>query len=192
MFDDKDKAWRIRFGIATFVRKKCAVMASRSGFVHDTFWPGELRDPPVPARAHALELWRPETERSLVVAHMHGLWDPAGKEDTPARDEQFAKFEVLVNSMTNPGNPPAVVCGDFNILPDSKYLASFKRIGFRELVEGGDYNSTRTSFYKRKKDSRLPYFADYMLVSSRVKVKKFDVVYDPEVSDHCPLVLDIE
>lgn len=34
-------------------------------------------------------------------------------------------------------------------------------------------------------------FADYMLVNREDAVKDFDVIHDPEVSDHCPLVLDL-
>lgn len=45
--------------------------------------------------------------------------------------------------------------------------------------------STRTSHYA--KPGR---FADYMLVNARVAVRSFSVVTYPEVSDHCPLVLE--
>ena len=33
--------------------------------------------------------------------------------------------------------------------------------------------------------------ADYMLIDRPDAVVSFDVVYDPEVSDHCPLILEV-
>ena len=48
------------------------------------------------------------------------------------------------------------------------------------------FSGTRTSHYTKPER-----FADYMLVSDPKAVTRFDVVYDPEVSDHCPLLLDL-
>lgn len=45
--------------------------------------------------------------------------------------------------------------------------------------------SARTPSYKKPGK-----FADYMLVNAAIEVHSFDVIRDPEVSDHCPLVLD--
>ncbi len=187
--EGKDADIEVYYGIATYIRSTIPAPVMQTRFVHEEFRALPRTELPTPRIAHAVELYR--GDKPLIVAHMHGLWDPAGKKDSPARDEQFGKFEALISSMGNFSYPAAIVCGDFNILPDSKYLRSFKRSGFDELVVGGNFKSTRTSYYKRDPDKMLPHFADYMLVK-RVKVKNFDVVYDPEVSDHCPLVLDIE
>ena len=54
------------------------------------------------------------------------------------------------------------------------------------LVTGRGFTSTRNSHYK--KPGR---FADYMLINDLSAVQDFDVVYDPEVSDHCPLILTV-
>jgi endonuclease/exonuclease/phosphatase family metal-dependent hydrolase len=54
------------------------------------------------------------------------------------------------------------------------------------LVTAHGFTSTRNSHYK--KQGR---FADYMLINEAGAVQNFDVVYDPEVSDHCPLVLTL-
>ena len=60
------------------------------------------------------------------------------------------------------------------------------QLGLTELVTSGGFAGTRTSLYP--KDGR---FADYMLVSPGVSVTRFEVVREPEVSDHCALLLDI-
>ena len=61
-----------------------------------------------------------------------------------------------------------------------------KKIGLTDLVTTRGFESTRNSQYK--KPGR---FADYMLVSDPLLGARFDVVHDPEVSDHCPLLLEI-
>jgi endonuclease/exonuclease/phosphatase family metal-dependent hydrolase len=53
-------------------------------------------------------------------------------------------------------------------------------------VTARGFKGTRTSHYK--KPGR---FADYMLVNQSEAVRRFEVVDSPEVSDHCPLVLEV-
>jgi endonuclease/exonuclease/phosphatase family metal-dependent hydrolase len=190
VFDEGGRPYRIQYGNALFIRDGIPILAMRSEFVYGQYWE-ELGDPPIPANAQAVRLRWSEKSRDIVVAQFHGAWDPAGKGDSPARDEQFKNLQKLVIEMMV-GNSWAVVCGDFNILPQSAYLRSFERMGFTELVEAGNFNGTRTSYYKRRPDTQPPYFADYMLVNQRVVVDTFDVVSSPEISDHCPLVLDIK
>ncbi|QMU59320.1 MAG: hypothetical protein GKR98_14675 [Boseongicola sp.] len=56
----------------------------------------------------------------------------------------------------------------------------------KDLVTCQDTGGTRTTLYK--KPGR---FADYMLVNDAVPVNSFEIIRDPEVSDHCPLILEI-
>jgi endonuclease/exonuclease/phosphatase family metal-dependent hydrolase len=116
---------------------------------------------------------------------MHGLRDPAGKGDTAARDEQAVALIRLIERVW-PGDERLVVCGDFNVLPDSSTFTILARLGLSDLVTGYGLVDTRTSYYL--KQGR---FADYMLVTPEVKVAKFEVVAAPEVSDHRALLLDI-
>jgi endonuclease/exonuclease/phosphatase family metal-dependent hydrolase len=121
----------------------------------------------------------------VTIAHLHGLRDPAGKGDTAARHEQAAALVKLIEGVW-PGDEGLVVCGDFNVLPDSATFAILARLGLSDLVTGSGLVDTRTSYYL--KQGR---FADYMLVTPGVKVAKFEVVEAPEVSDHRALLLDI-
>ena len=79
-----------------------------------------------------------------------------------------------------------VICGDFNVKADSETLDVLRDAGLRELVTECGHAGTRSSFYD--KPGR---FADYMFVGTEVEVLGFEVVRDPEVSDHCPLELEI-
>jgi len=79
-----------------------------------------------------------------------------------------------------------VVCGDFNVLPDSETFEILGSLGLVDLVTSRGHGDTRTSYYLKR-----PRFADYMLVTSDVEVIDFDPVAEPEVSDHRALLLDL-
>jgi endonuclease/exonuclease/phosphatase family metal-dependent hydrolase len=104
------------------------------------------------------------------------LRDLNGKRDTPERLVQAHRLAEVAAMIAAPGDP-LVVCGDF------KVLAS---LGLTDLVTTYGFKGTRTSHYK--KPGR---FADYMLVNDAVENARFTVVAEPEVSDHCPLILEI-
>jgi endonuclease/exonuclease/phosphatase family metal-dependent hydrolase len=122
---------------------------------------------------------------TITLAHMHGLRDPAGKHDSPIRERQAERLVDLVRHVWA-GNERLVVCGDFNVLPDSATFATLAELGLSDLVTGHGFSDTRTSHYE--KSGR---YADYMLVNGAVEVVSFDVVEEPEVSDHRALLLEL-
>lgn len=85
-----------------------------------------------------------------------------------------------------PGNERLIVCGDFNVLPESATFAALGSLDLSDLVTSRGHTDTRTSHYG--KSGR---FADYMLATPDVDVVRFDVVEQPEVSDHRALLLDL-
>jgi len=76
-----------------------------------------------------------------------------------------------------------VVCGDFNLLPDSETFVVLAELGLTDLVGTAD---TRSSRYRKPVRH-----ANYLLVSDVAAVKQFEIAAEPEVSDHRALVLDI-
>ena len=70
--------------------------------------------------------------------------------------------------------------------PGSRTFEILGQLGLVGLVTTQGFDSTRTSHYT--KPGR---FADYLLANERVTVADFTVVKQPEVSDHCPLVLEL-
>lgn len=173
------------WGLATFVRTTMPVIAQRQDFVHGAFSPHGYGEHPRSRNAHAVRLHDPTAGRAVTIAHMHGLRDPSGKHDTPARAAQAARLVELTRSVAGDGDP-VIVCGDFNVLPDSETFEILRGFGLADLVTGRGFNDTRTSHYR--KPGR---HADYMLVNEAVNVLSFDVVAEPEVSDHRPLVVEI-
>ena len=173
------------WGLATFVSDRLPVIAQVQGFVFKAYSANGYGDHPRSRSAHALRLHDPATGRMITVAQMHGLRDPRGKVDTPDRRAQVHRLLDLSRQVSAPGDL-RVICGDFNVEPDSETLRLMQAEGFTELVTAGNHPGTRTSHYP--KPGR---FADYMLIDDPAAVVRFDVVRDPEVSDHCPLLLEV-
>jgi len=182
---DDEVAVPSQFGIATFVRGDLPVIGQAQGFVHGAYSPDGYGAHPRSRNAHVVRVFDHVRARSVTIAHMHGLRDiAAGKADTPERLLQARALARLVEAVAGPDDL-VVVAGDFNVEPDSATFGVLREIGLEDLVTRFGCNGTRTSHYI--KPGR---FADYLLVNGQVDVKAFTVVRAPEVSDHCPLVLE--
>jgi endonuclease/exonuclease/phosphatase family metal-dependent hydrolase len=172
------------FGLGLFVRAELVTTGSRAAHVHGRYvdhpdeWPVDGR----PRVAQATRLHDPATRRFVTVAQMHGLRDPAGKEDTPARRAQAELLADLVDSVREPGDV-VVVAGDFNVLPESETFDVLGKLGLVDLVREAD---TRSSRYRKPVRH-----ASYLLVSDPEAVRHFEIVRHPEVSDHRALVVDL-
>jgi endonuclease/exonuclease/phosphatase family metal-dependent hydrolase len=182
---DGDASVPSQWGLATYVSKSLPVIAQAQGFVHKSFSPDGYGDHPRSRSAHAIRLYDYAKGRALSITHMHGLRDLKGKMDTPERAGQARRLLELSSRVSEDGDL-RIICGDFNVEPDSETLALLKKGGFTELVTANGFDSTRTSHY-----SKPGRFADYMLINRPEAVIRFDVVRDPEVSDHCPLILEL-
>ncbi|EAQ13141.1 exonuclease III [Maritimibacter alkaliphilus HTCC2654] len=173
------------WGLATFVHRDLPIVGQVQGFVHKGFEANGFGEHPRSRSGHAVRVWDDRLDRGVSIAQMHGLRDLAGKMDTPERAVQARRFLGLLRAVAEPGDA-TVLCGDFNVEPGSETLSYLADEGFDELVTGGGHPTTRTSHYP--KPGR---FADYMLVGPDTRPAAFEVVRDPEVSDHCPLVLTL-
>jgi endonuclease/exonuclease/phosphatase family metal-dependent hydrolase len=171
------------FGLAMFIDERLPVIGQTASFVHGAFvdhqeWAIADR----PRLAHAARLVDRTANRAVTVVHLHGLRDPDGKHDTPARRAQAEQLVCLIERTRQPGDV-TVVCGDLNLLPDSETFDRLAGVGLVDLVGTID---TRTSRY-----TKPVRHANYLLVSDVTAVKQFDSPRTPEVSDHRPLILDI-
>jgi endonuclease/exonuclease/phosphatase family metal-dependent hydrolase len=174
---------RQQFGIATFVHRRHRHLGHTTRFVHGTFtdhdhWPNADR----PRVAHATRLHHHPSGRQLTVVHLHGLRDPAGKADTPARIAQAERLAELIDDTRHPGDL-TIVCGDLNVLPDSATFAVLAEIGLTELIGPRD---TRTRHYPKPVRH-----ASYVLVSDPEPVTAVRALATPEVSDHRIIQLDL-
>lgn len=181
---NKDQQIPSQWGLATYVRASFPIIAQAQGFVHKAFSPRGYGDHPRSRSAHAVRIHDFARDQAVSITHMHGLRDLNGKADTSERAEQARRLLALSDQVSEPGDI-RIICGDFNVETDSKTLAFLRANGFEELVTARGFDGTRTSHYT--KPGR---FADYMLIDRPAAVARFEVLYAPEVSDHCPLVLE--
>jgi endonuclease/exonuclease/phosphatase family metal-dependent hydrolase len=184
VFDGDVPHWQ-EFGLATFVRPTTPVIGAALDFVHGSFRPHDFGPHPRPRNAHALRLYDYQDDRAMTVVQLHGLREEAGKGDSSARDAQAGALVRLIGRLRRP-DEPLIVCGDLNVLPDSRMFDALAGLGLQDLVTSRGFADTRTSHY-----SKPVRYADYLLVSDDVSVLGFDVVEAPEVSDHRPLLLTI-
>ena len=182
---DGDTSLPSQWGLATFVSRDLPVIGQAQGFVHKTYGTDGYGDHPRSRSAHVVRVHDHDMGRSVTVGHMHGLRDLRGKMDTAERKAQAQAMLALFDSVVQ-ADDIAVICGDFNVEPESEALALMRQAGFEELVTSHSFPGTRTAQYL--KPGR---FADYMLVRGFDGTAEFDVIYTPEVSDHCPLVLTL-
>lgn len=180
-----DRAHPSEWGLATFVRRDLTVIGQVQDFAHGAYGAHGYGDHPRSRSAHVVRLYDHGSDHPITVAHLHGLRDLAGKDDTPVRAAQAHRFVDLIEVMHRPGER-LVVCGDLNVRPGSETLAILRdRLGLTELVMSRGHPGTRTSLYPKPER-----FADYLFVNDAVEVRAFDVLTEPEVSDHATLVVD--
>jgi endonuclease/exonuclease/phosphatase family metal-dependent hydrolase len=182
---DDDVSVPSYWGLATFVHKSYPIIGQIQGFVHKEYSPDGYGDHPRSRSAHGVRVYDHQTGQPVSVTHMHGLRDLNGKMDTPDRAAQAHRLLDLSRQVSEAGDL-SVICGDFNVEPDSETLSILTNAGMVELVKDRGFETTRNSHYKKPGK-----FADYMLINRKDAVRDFQVIHDPEVSDHCPLVLEL-
>ncbi len=122
---------------------------------------------------------------AFTVGNFHGigLWP---KNDTPARLEQAKKVEKFFSAR----NGSKLLCGDFNLKPETESIAISGR-GMKNLINDFGVKLTRSkiSLEKFKDQPEKDTVSDYAFVSPDIQVNSF-AVPDIEVSDHLPLVIN--
>lgn len=129
--------------------------------------------------------------RTVSILNTHGnphVIEPQDtKSDSVERLRQSDDFLQAVASAE-----PDIIGGDFNLLPDTESLELFRRAGYRDLIREYAIPTTRNHLaWDRFPDGPKYLFSDYVFVSPEIQVKSFTLP-EVEVSDHLPLVVDIE
>lgn len=172
------------YGLLMMIRKNFVVTEEGEIFVHKH--KGYVPEGDVGRHARNIQYVTIETAVGpITVINFHGLWtgtgEGKGKRDSAERLEQSAKIVEFTKQVQN----PFVLCGDFNLLPDTKSIQMFEDAGLRNLIREFGVTSTRTSFYEKPEK-----FADYAFISKGIDLKDFKVLPD-EVSDHAPLCIEV-
>ncbi len=168
------------YGLLIFVRKTIPVLFEDDLYVYKH--KGYVGEHDIGDHGRSIQHITMETPSGpLTVINFHGLWNGHGKSDTPERIAQSENILAFVQTLKN----PFVLCGDFNLTPDTQSLQAFETFGMRNLIKEYGITSTRTSFYTKPER-----FADYVFTDPAIPIKNFQVLPE-EVSDHTPLYLEI-
>lgn len=168
------------WGLAMFIKKGIEVVDSGEVYVHKhKDWNYDLEVQGYTAKNLQYVTIR-TTEGTYTVINFHGLWNGQGKLDSEERVRQSENIIAFLKTLEH----PYILCGDFNLNPETVSLTMLEGAGMRNLVKEYGITSTRTPLYQ--KEGR---YADYILVSGEVETLDFSVL--PEVvSDHSPLYLE--
>lgn len=132
------------YGLAAFVKNHIHVIDEGEYYVHHHkgFIPGEI------VGNHARNVQSISIQHQggdLHIFNFHGLWNGVGKADSKPRLEQSRKLIEYIKNFKG----TKVLCGDFNLLPDTESLKLVEDIPLRNLVEEYGVTSTRTSTIQR-------------------------------------------
>ncbi|PIP87301.1 hypothetical protein COW81_01115 [Candidatus Campbellbacteria bacterium CG22_combo_CG10-13_8_21_14_all_36_13] len=170
------------YGLLMLVKKDIEVIKEGDFFVYKSSdYVPMMED--IGLHARNVQYTTVQTERGIrTFMNFHGLWDEVGKVNTKDRLIQSDKIISFLSTLPT----PIILCGDFNLRPDTESIKKFEDFGLRNLIKEYGVTSTRTSYYAKPEK-----FADYAFVSDGVKVLDFKVLPD-EVSDHSPLYLEFD
>lgn len=176
----QDEGRGIEMGLATFIKRTDAVDKEGDFFVYRTR--NAMLDHDGRTLGRNVQFIQfPKSGKEFTVVNFHGLWTGESREDSKDRIAQSRKLKEFLTTIGG----TRIVCGDFNLGPDTRSMAIIEQ-GMKNLIKERGITSTRSSFF--------PYpdkFCDYILVDKDVTVNDFRVLSD-EVSDHLALVLDFD
>lgn len=122
----------------------------------------------------------------MHICNFHGISQPGHKLDDPARLRQSQ--ELLHFFADKDG--AKIIGGDFNLFPQTKSIKMFAKHGYRDLIQEFNIKTTRNRLSWELWPTPQ-FFSDYVFISPDVKLNKFEVPNN-EVSDHLPLILEID
>ena len=114
------------FGLATFIKNDIKLVEEGDVFVFKdrTFDPKE----DVGNHARNIQYLTVKTKNGLrTIINFYGLWNKEGKGDTEDRLSQSDNIIKFIKNLSN----PFIICGDFNLLPDTESLRKFEDFGLR-------------------------------------------------------------
>ena len=122
-----------------------------------------------------------DRRQKLRLVNYHGIW---------SKDKQGSKRTNLASrkliQLTTEVTFPAIICGDFNLFPDTESIKILKE-KFTSLVD--KYNVSHTRPKTNELSSAKRNVVDYIFASKKIEINSFKVI-NSDVSDHFPLLVE--
>jgi endonuclease/exonuclease/phosphatase family metal-dependent hydrolase len=125
--------------------------------------------------------------KKMVVCNFHGLSRPGDKLDTHDRLRQSARTIAFFRTLAI----PLMIGGDFNLDYDAESVQMFERAGLRNLIKEHGVKTTRNRIAWEKFPATPQKHSDYVFVSQDIQVTDLQVP-EVEISDHLPIILNVE
>ena len=164
------------YGLALFIKKNLSVLEENAALIYQN--PDYKGRGPAHNRIIQWITYQADN-KTYTCFNVHGLWNGMGKGDSTDR---LAQSKHILKAV-EPINGPHIICGDFNLRPDSQSLQMIAE-GRQDLIASHGITSTRTSHYPKAER-----YADYLFASNDIQINHFSVMPD-EVSDHAALWVD--
>ena len=124
-------------------------------------------------------------KQEFYVFTTHFTYSPAFA-DTPIKVKEAERIVKIIKEKR-----PIILAGDFNSHFKSEVI---KKIDKEVSYIDKEHNPTWTKHpfsYKGFEETRLKWKLDYIFISKKMKCKNFKII-DTDISDHLPIVADIE
>jgi endonuclease/exonuclease/phosphatase family metal-dependent hydrolase len=123
----------------------------------------------------------------INILNIHGVSRPKDKLDSDKRLEQSQKLIEYMNTVEG----GKIIGGDFNLNENTKSVAMFEKNGYINLIKEFGIRTTRNRLVWERYPETPQYYSDFVFVSPEIMIRNFEVI-ENEVSDHLPLILEIE
>ena len=121
--------------------------------------------------------------KKFKIINVHGIWNA----DNMGDQRTIKQSEFIINEFKKDGIP-TIVCGDFNLVPESESVKMFDHY-FVNLVNENGVKTTRPVVDDGL--DRGDEVVDYILVSQGIKINDYKVM-ESAATDHYPLILDFD
>ncbi len=125
--------------------------------------------------------------KRAYVCNVHGCARPSEKLDSPGR----LHFSAYLIDFFKSKDVPVIIGGDFNLDQTTESVQLFEKHGYRDLIQEFSIETTRNHFAWDKYPGNEMYYSDYVFINEHAQLKNFAVPKD-EVSDHLPMVMEVE
>ena len=123
----------------------------------------------------------------FYVVNTHGAWSPIAK-DTP---EKVRQAKILYQKLRQIKHP-FVLTGDFNTVKHTAVIDLYKKLSVNLTEKFAINNTLNSRLHYSRKIVPEGLAVDHIFVSPGIRVKKFTVLSDLDLSDHLPLTLEFE